>query len=342
MTTLATTYLGLDVASPIVASSSPLTGTMDGLRGLVDAGVGAVVLPSLFEEQLIHESRELQAMLEATAFSNPEASDGYFPELDDYNTGPDRYLAHLSTAARELDVPVIASLNGVSNGGWLRYARQLESAGAAAIELNSYRLAVAVEDEPWEVEEDLVTLVSQVAESVDIPVAVKMSPYWSALSNLAARLDRAGAAGLVLFNRFYQPDIDIDTREVVPHLVLSSPHEQLLPLRWTGVLYGRVDTSLAITTGVHDAAGVAKGLLAGADVTMVASAVLRHGPAIVGTMLVELQEWMAEHEYESVDQLRGSASQSAVADPDAFMRANYLETLTSWASPIPGTRSLPN
>jgi dihydroorotate dehydrogenase (fumarate) len=341
MTILATTYLGLEISSPIVASSSPLTGRMDGLRALVDAGVGAVVLPSLFEEQLVHESQELHAMLEAMAFQNPEASDGYFPELDDYNTGPDRYLAHLSTAVRELDVPVIASLNGVSVGGWLRYARQLESAGAAAIELNVYRLAVDVDDEPWEVEEDLVGLVSQVTESVDIPVAVKMSPYWSALSNLAARLERAGASGLVLFNRFYQPDIDIETRDVVPHLVLSAPHEQLLPVRWTAVLYGRIGTSLAITTGVHDAAGVAKALLAGADVAMVASAVLRHGPAIVGTMLVELQEWMAEHEYESVDQLRGSASQSAVADPDAFMRANYLETLTSWSSPIPGTRSLP-
>ncbi|MBY5164464.1 dihydroorotate dehydrogenase-like protein [Salsipaludibacter albus] len=335
MTELATTYLGLDVSSPIVASSSPLTGTMDGLRALVDAGVGAVVLPSLFEEQIVHESRDLVTMLEETASFNPEASDGYFPELDDYNTGPDRYLDHLAEAVRELDVPVIASLNGVSIGGWLRYARQLADAGASAIECNVYRLAVDVDDQPWEVEDDLVNLVGEVAETVDVPVAVKLSPYFTALANLARRLEDAGAAGLVLFNRFYQPDIDVDTRAVVPSLVLSSPHEQLLPLRWTAVLHGRVGTSLAITTGVHDAEGVAKALLAGADVAMVASAVLRHGPSLVASMLDGLQTWMDEHDYDSVDQLRGSASQAAVSDPDAFVRANYLQTLTSWSTPIP-------
>ena len=335
MTELATTYLGLDVPSPVVASSSPLTGTMDGLRALVDGGVGAVVLPSLFEEQIVHESRDLYAMLEETASFNPEASDGYFPELDDYNTGPDRYLRHLADAVRELDVPVVASLNGVSTGGWLRYARQLADAGASAIECNVYRLAVDVDDEPWEVEDDLVNVVGQVVESVDVPVAVKLSPYFTALANLARRLEDAGAAGLVLFNRFYQPDIDVDTRTVVPSLVLSSPHELLLPLRWTAVLHGRIGTSLAITTGVHDAQGVAKALLAGADVAMVASAVLRHGPSLVATMLDDLQAWMEDHDYDSVDQLRGSASQAAVADPDAFVRANYLQTLTSWSTPIP-------
>lgn len=335
MTTIATRFLGLDVSSPLVASSSPLTGQIDTLRALVDAGVGAVVLPSLFEEQIVHESRELHAMLEQTAWNNPEAAGGYFPELDDYNTGPDRYLAHLEAAVREVDVPVIASLNGVSLGGWLQHAVALESAGAAAIELNVYRVAADVHDEPWEVEEDLVAIVGRVVETVSIPVAVKLSPYWSATANLAARLVTAGATGLSLFNRFYQPDIDVDTRDVVPQLTLSSPHELLLPLRWVAVLYGRIDASLAITTGVHDAVGVAKCLLAGADVAMTASAVLRHGPGLVGSILDDLQDWMREHDYASVDELRGSASQQAVSDPDAFVRANYLQTLTSWSTPLP-------
>ncbi len=335
MTTLETRWLGLDVSSPVVASSSPLTGRMDTLRSLVDAGVGAVVLPSLFEEQIVHESRELHTMLVESAWNNPEAAGGYFPELDDYNTGPERYLSHLEAAVRELDVPVVASLNGVSLGGWLRHAVALESAGAAAIELNVYRVAAAVDDQPWELEDDLVGIVARVVDTIDIPVAVKLSPYWSATANLSARLVRAGAVGLSLFNRFYQPDIDVDTREIVPQLVLSTPQELLLPLRWVAVLYGRIDASLAITTGVHDAQGVAKCLLAGADVAMTASAVLRHGPGLVSSILDELQDWMVEHDYESVDQLRGSASQRAVADPDAFVRANYLQTLTSWSTPLP-------
>ena len=330
---LTTAYLGLTLRSPLVASASPVTSRLDRLRMVQDAGIGAVVLPSLFEEQIVHESQELHEMLEGTAFSHPEATEGYFPELDDYNTGPERYLAHLEAAVREVDVPVIASLNGSSVGGWVHYASQLEAAGAAAIELNMYRLAVDVDDQPREVEDDLVELVATIADTVGVPLAVKLSPYWSALGNLARRLDDAGAAGLVLFNRFYQPDIDIETREVVPHLVLSSPHEQLLPLRWVAVLHGRISASLGITSGVHDAAGVAKALLAGADVAMVASAVLRHGPGHVATMLDGLQDWMAEHDYESVTQLRGSASQQAVADPDAFLRANYLQTLTSWSTP---------
>lgn len=332
---LATRFLGMDLPSPLVASSSPLTGRIDTLRALVDAGVGAVVLPSLFEEQIVHESRELHAMVQETAWNNPEAAGGYFPELDDYNTGPDHYLGHLEAAVREVDVPVIASLNGVSMGGWLRHAADLESAGAAAIELNVYRLAADVHDEPWEVEDDLIGIVGRVVDTVAVPVAVKLSPYWSATANLAARLVDVGAAGLSLFNRFYQPDIDIDTRDIVPQLTLSAPHELLLPLRWVAVLYGRIDTSLAITTGVHDAVGVAKCLLAGADVAMTASAVLRHGPGLVSTILDDLQRWMEEHDYESVGQLRGSASQQAVANPDAFVRANYLQTLTSWSTSLP-------
>ncbi len=335
MTTIATTWLGLDLTSPVVASSSPLTGDITSLRRLADAGIGAVVLPSLFEEQIVHESRELHTMLVETAWNSPEAAGGYFPELDDYNTGAHRYLAHLEAATSALDVPVVASLNGVSLGGWLEHAVSLESAGAAAIELNVYRVAADVRDEPWEVEDDLVDIVGRVVDAVEVPVTVKLSPYWSATANLAARLSGTGAAGLSLFNRFYQPDIDIDTRDVMPRLVLSSPDELLLPLRWVAVLYGRVPASLAITTGVHDAVGVAKALLAGADVAMMASALLRHGPGLVATVLADLQAWMAEQEYSSVDQLRGSASQQAVTDPNAFVRANYLQTLTSWSTPLP-------
>lgn len=335
MTTIATTWLGLDLTSPVVASSSPLTGDLESLRRLADAGIGAVVLPSLFEEQIVHESRELHAMLVGTAWNSPEAAGGYFPELDDYNTGADRYLAHLEAATAAIDVPVVASLNGVSLGGWLQHAVSLESAGAAGIELNVYRLAADVRDEPWAVEDDLIDVVGQVVDAVAVPVTVKLSPYWSATANLAARVAGAGAVGMSLFNRFYQPDIDIDTRDVVPRLTLSTPDELLLPLRWVAVLYGRVDVSLAITTGVHDAVGVAKALLAGADVAMMASALLRHGPGLVATVVADLREWMVEQEYASVDQLRGSASQQSVVDPDAFVRANYLQTLTSWSTPLP-------
>ncbi len=334
MSRLSTQYLGRKLRSPIVASSSPATGSLETVRALVDAGVGAVVLPSLFEEAVLHEARQVEAMLELTAWSHPEAPDGYFPGLGtDPVGGPSHYLAQLEATVEAVDVPVIASLNGVTRGGWLTYAVQLEEAGAAAIELNAYRLAASVDDDPRDVEDELVDLVRDVVLAVQVPVAVKLSPAWTALGHLVHRLATAGAEGLVLFNRFYQPDIDIDNRAVTPHLELSTPQEQLLPLRWTAILHGRVDASLAITTGVHDAAGVAKALLAGADVAMMASAVLRHGPEHVRTVLMDLSAWMDEHSYVSVEQLKGSASQQAVPDPDAFERANYLQTLASWAGP---------
>lgn len=334
MNPLAAHYLGRELRSPVVASSCPVTGALDGIRALVDAGVGAVVLPSLFEEAILHESRQIEAMLELTAWSHAEAPEGYFPGIgDDPVGGPDAYLAHLEAAVEAVDVPVIASLNGVSRGGWLRYAEQLEDAGADAIELNAYRLAASVLDDPRQIEDDLVELVEEVALAVQVPVAVKLSPAWTALGNLADRLVGAGAEGLVLFNRFYQPDIDVETREVRPRLQLSAPQEQLLPLRWAALLHGRVEASLAITTGVHDAVGVAKALLAGADVAMMASALLRHGPGHVRTVITDLERWMHDHDYASVGQLTGSASQRNVADPDAFERANYLQTLASWSGP---------
>lgn len=334
MSRMSTRYLGRELRSPIVASSSPATGSLKTVRALVDAGVGAIVLPSLFEEAILHESRQIEGMLELTAWSHPEAPDGYFPGLGtDPVGGPSHYLTQLEATVEAVDVPVIASLNGVTRGGWLKYAEQLQDAGAAAIELNAYRMAASVDDDPRDVEDELVDLVRDVVLAVHVPVAVKLSPSWTALGHLARRLVAAGADGLVLFNRFYQPDIDIDNRAVTPHLELSTSHELLLPLRWTAVLHGRVDASLAVTTGVHDAAGVAKALLAGADIAMMASAVLRHGPDHVRTVLVDLSTWMDEHRCASVEQLKGSASQQAVSDPDAFERANYLQTLASWAGP---------
>lgn len=334
MTRLATRYLGRALRSPVVASSSPLTGDLESVRQLVDAGVGAIVLPSLFEEAILHEARQVEAMLELTAWSHPEAPEGYFPGLGtDPVGGPDHYLAHLEACVEAVDVPVIASLNGVSRGGWLRYAEQLEDAGADAIELNAYRVAASPTDDPRQVEDELVALVHDVVLAVQVPVAVKLSPAWTALANLVDRLVGAGAEGLVLFNRFYQPDIDLDTRAVVPRLALSTPQELLVPLRWVAILHGRVSASLAITTGVHDAAGVARALLAGADVAMMASALLRHGPDHVRTVLDDLNVWMDEHDYASVAQLTGSASQQAVPDPDAYERANYLQTLASWSGP---------
>lgn len=331
MTDLRTRYLGLLLPSPVVASSSPLTGDPEALQRLDAAGVGAVVLPSLFEEQVVHEALEVDRMLATGAEAFGEAA-GYFPELDTYNTGPDRYLVRVTEARAALSVPVIASLNAVSGGGWVRYGRQLADAGADALELNAHLVVTDPAVTAVDAENALVRMVEEVIDAVDVPVAVKLGPYYSALPNLATRLVDAGAAGLVLFNRLFAPDLDLETLAVVPTLALSEPGELLLPLRWIALLEGQVDASLAATTGVHDAAAVAKVLLAGADVAMMASALLRHGPEHVARVLADLEAWMVEREYESVDQLRGSASRRGVADPAAYERANYLQALTSYSS----------
>lgn len=333
MTDLTTTYLGLHLRSPVVASSSPVTGDPDLLRRLDDAGVGAVVLPSLFEEQIEHEAMEVDRMLATGAEATGEAA-GYFPDLDSYNTGPDRYLAQVAEAKAILSVPVIASLNATTSGGWVRYGRLLAEAGADAVELNANLVATDPALSGAEVEAALVTMVTDVLDAVEVPVAVKLGPYWSSLSQLASRLSEAGVAGLVLFNRPFAPDLDLDALEVVPHLTLSEPDDLFLTLRWIGLLEGRVTADLAATSGVHDAAGVAKALLAGADVAMMASALLRHGPSHVAAVLADLRAWMVEREYASVDQLRGSVSARGVADPAAYVRANYLQALTSYSSPF--------
>jgi dihydroorotate dehydrogenase (fumarate) len=328
---LSTTYLGLRLRSPLVASSGPLTARIDSLRALEQAGIAAVVLPSLFEEQVEHEDRQADRLGDLGAFSNPEAT-GYFPDLTDYESVADRYLRHVEEAKKALSIPVVASLNGVTSGGWVRYARLLERAGADALELNLYGVTAEMDVTGREVEDDQVELVALVKASLSIPLAVKIGPYYSALGHQAARIIEAGADGLVLFNRFYQPDIDPRTRKVAPALVLSSSVELRLPLRWTAILFGRVEASLAVTTGVHTGADAARCLLAGADVAMMTSALLVNGPEHVAAVEHELVAWAAESGFESVAQLKGSVSQRHVADPSAFERANYMATLIGFTS----------
>jgi dihydroorotate dehydrogenase (fumarate) len=334
VTALDTSYLGLDLRSPIVASSGPLTGDPDTAARLADAGAGALVLPSLFEEEIVHDQVELTSVLEAGAEHFAEALD-YFPEVPAYPSALDRYIANLRAIKARVSIPVIASLNAASAGGWVRYGRLLGDAGADALELNLYRVAADPACSASHIEADDLALIAEVKAAVAVPVAVKLSPFYSAMADFAVRAVGAGADGLVLFNRFYQPDLDVDTLEIVPRLELSSPWELRLPLRWIAILHPLLQgrTSLAATSGVETGADVAKALLVGADVAMTTSAVLRHGPAHLRTLERDLVAWMADHEYESVAQLRGSVSHATSDNPSAFERANYVRTLHSWTSP---------
>jgi len=327
MADLRTRYLGLELRSPLVASSSPLTGTLDGLRRLEAAGAGAVVLPSLFEEDLAEETRQVDALL-ATGATSAEARAGH-PAKAGYGAGPAAYLSLVTQAKQVLSVPVIASLNGASRGGWVRYAARLAQAGADALELNIYYVSSRPGLSASEVEWHYLDVVRAVRRATGIPLAVKLSPYFSSLANLAGQLVEAGANGLVLFNRFYQPDLDIEAMEVRPALELSSSAELRLPLRWIAILHRRHRVSLAASTGVHTATDVLKVLLAGADVAMMTSALLRNGPDHLRTVEVGLRDWMDGHGYETVDRLRGRLSQRSVPDPAAFERANYIKTLAS-------------
>jgi dihydroorotate dehydrogenase (fumarate) len=331
---LDTTYLGMTLANPLVVSASPLGRNVATLGRLQEAGAAAVVLPSLFEEQIEHEAFQVHEVLEYGAETYAEHAGGFLPEMMDYNTGPDSYLDLVTRAKRELDIPVIASLNGTSVGGWTSHARMIEDAGADALELNIYFVAANVDETGAEVEQRYVDLVSAVRGAITIPLAVKVGPYFSSMGNMALRLVGAGADGLVLFNRFYQPDIDLEELDVVPNVQLSRSAELRLPLRWIAILRGRVDAaSLAATTGVHEGVDVLKLLLAGADVTMMASALLRHGPLRLTSVLTEVRQWLEEHEYESVEQMKGSLSQEGAPDPAAFERSNYMETLVTYAAP---------
>jgi dihydroorotate dehydrogenase (fumarate) len=331
---LTTTYLGLPLKNPLVASASPLSKKIDSVRRLADAGIAAVVLYSLFEEQITHESRELDHYLTRGTNTYAEAL-SYFPDLEHYNIGPEPYLEHLQRVKRAVDIPVIGSLNGVSTGGWVEYAQRIEAAGADALELNIYYLPTDPEVTSAELEESYLTLVRDVRAQLRIPIALKLSPFFTALPNMARRFADAGANGLVLFNRFYQPDFDLEQLEVVPNLTLSTSDDLRLPLRWIAMLDGRVKVDFALSGGVHTAEDVLKAMMAGASVAMLTSELLAHGIARVRDILEDLQTWMIEHEYQSIAQMRGSMSQRAVAEPAAFERANYMKALNSFDNRLP-------
>ena len=329
MIDITTNYLGLTLRSPIVASASPLCDSIDNMHRMEESGIAALVLPSLFEEQLDAESLAVQTDLARGAESSPESLN-YFPRLRGYNLGPDAYLELIRKAKESVSIPVIASLNGTTPGGWTHYAKLMEQAGAKAIELNIYDIPTDSHSSGTHVEHTYCNLVRQVKESVRIPIAVKLSPFFSAPANIAQKLDDAGADGLVLFNRFYQPDFDIESLEIVPSLSLSQSQELPLRLHWTAILYGKVCAHLAITGGVHTGRDVLKSMMAGAQVAMMTSALLRHGISYAALVLQELKRWMEEHEYESIRQMRGSMSQRSVANPACFERANYMRVLSSY------------
>jgi dihydroorotate dehydrogenase (fumarate) len=327
---LSTDYLGLKLAHPVVPSASPLTGDIDHIHALVEAGAPAVVLPSLFEEQIEHDAMAVHFSIELGADGFGESAGGFFPQLDDYNTGPEDYLDLIRRAKAEVSVPVIASLNGVSSGGWTLYAQILSDQGIDALELNIYRIAADLGLTSEDVERSYVELVETIKKSVDLPLAVKIGPYFSSMGHMALRLVDAGADALVMFNRFYQPDIDLETLGVTPNLVLSDPVELRLVLRWLAILYGRVGCDMAATSGVHEASDAIKALLAGATVTMMASALLENGPSRLTEVRDGMESWFSERGYDSVDQARGSLSYSSVPDPGVFERTSYMKTLTSY------------
>lgn len=326
---LTTNYLGMALKNPIVASSSPLSHTVDSIRRLEDAGAAAVVMYSLFEEQIGFESYYIDHHLTRGTDSYAE-SISYFPDMQSYNVGPDEYMNLIRRAKEAVDIPIIGSLNGASVGGWTDYATLIEDAGADALELNIYYLPANTETTGIEVEVLYLDILSAVRQAVTIPVAVKLSPFFSSIANMASRLADCGADGLVLFNRFYQPDFDLENLEVGPRLVLSNSNELRLPLRWVAILYGRLRTDLAITTGIHTSQDVIKGLMAGAKVTMMASELLQNGIRRISQVLNEVVTWLREHEYESVAQMIGAMSQKHCAEPAAFERANYMKMLQSY------------
>ncbi len=330
MVNLTTKYLGLDLRSPLVASAGPLCKDIDHIRRMEDAGLSAVVLHSLFEEQIEVEGEQLDRTLELGAESYAESL-SYLPEMGSYNIGPDAYLDHIRRSKEAVKIPVIASLNGTSMGGWIRYARLMEEAGADGLELNVYDLPTSADKTGAEMEASYIDLVKHVTKSVHIPVAVKIGPFFSSIPNMVRRFDDAGAKAVVLFNRFYQPDFDLQTLEVVPDLILSNSSELLMRLHWVAICYGKIRGDLGITGGVHTAFDVLKSMMAGARVAMMTSVLLRRGIGFASEIERELIDWMEENEYESIHQMQGSMSYHSVANASAFERGNYMRVLSSYA-----------
>jgi len=326
---LSTTYLGLNLKNPLVASASPLSKKLERVRKLEDAGIAAIVMYSLFEEQIIHESLELDHFLNRGTDSFPEAM-SYLPDGGMYGISPEKYLNQLGSIKKAVKIPVIGSLNGVSKGGWTSYARKIEEAGADALELNVYYIATDIDMTSGDIEDTQVELVAEVKSAIKIPLAVKISPFVTSIPNFAKRLVEAGADGLVLFNRFYQPDFDLDELEIVHSLDLSTSSDLRLPLRWISILHGKVNTDFALTSGVHSYSDVLKAMMSGAKVAMMASNLLHSGEQVIEPMLNEIEAWMKEREYESIQQMQGSMSQKSVKEPAAFERANYMKVLNSF------------
>jgi len=326
---LTTEYLGLKLRNPLVPAACPLCDDLDNLKSMEDAGAAAVVLPSLFEEQLRMDRAELNERLEQGTESFAEALT-YFPEPEEFRVGPETYLEHIQKAKAALKIPVIASLNGSTLGGWTDYAQQIQQAGADALELNIYAIPTDPDVSAAVVEDTYVRIVQEVKGQITIPVTVKLSPFFTNFAHIAKRLDAAGADGLVLFNRFYQPDIDLEELEVVPNILLSTPMAMRLPLRWVAILFGRIRADLAASSGVHRATDAVKMIMAGASIATMASALLRHGIKHLSSVETELKEWMQEHEYDSVSQMRGSMSQRSCPDPSSFERAQYMKALSTF------------
>lgn len=326
---LSTTYLGLKLRTPFVAAASPLSEEIDTIREMEDAGASAVVLYSLFEEQLRQDRNDLVSSLEQGTESFAEALT-YFPEPDEYRLGPDEYLEHIAKAKAAVKMPVIASLNGSSVGGWTQYAKAIEKAGADALELNIYYIPTDMDLTSSQIEQTYLDILKAVKSEVKIPVAVKLSPFFTNFANMARKLDEAGANGLVLFNRFYQPDIDLESLEVKPNILLSTPMAMRVPLRWIALLHGRIQANIAATSGIHRASDALKMLMAGADVTMLCSVLLRHGVRQITAIERDMVAWMEEHDYTSVTQLKGSMSQKKCENPSAFERAQYMKALSQF------------
>lgn len=326
---LTTNYLGLELKNPIVPSASPLSGEISSIKAMEDAGASAIVLYSLFEEQILREDTALEHYLNYGGESFYEAL-SYFPTNLEYNHGPVEYLEHIRKAKNAVDIPIIASLNGFTTGGWLKYAKLIEEAGADALELNLYNLPNNINTTSLDIENEYIEIIKTISSNIKIPLAVKLSPFFTSLPNFAKRASDAGAKGLVLFNRFYQPDIDLENLEAIPNLVLSTNWEMRLPLRWIAILYGKINTSFAITSGIHSYEDVLKSMMAGANVAMLCSELLRNGIGRITEILKDIEKWMEEKEYESIKQMQGSMSQKSLKDPVAYNRANYMKVLYSY------------